>query len=76
MNEYVGCKRERNKKERWIRFTQPVLLQSYTDEFSIPADVAPKIPRSDPGAMQERRRSQSEDTGDEQVVAYDAMVET
>jgi hypothetical protein len=44
MNEYVGCKIERDWKEKWIRFTQPVLLQSYTDEFSIPADVSPTIP--------------------------------
>jgi hypothetical protein len=31
MEEYVGCKLECNLEERWIKFTQPVLLQSYTD---------------------------------------------
>jgi hypothetical protein len=47
MNEYVGCKLDRNIEEGWIRFTQPVLLQSYTDEFNIPADVVPSIPAED-----------------------------
>ena len=47
MDKYVGCKLERNKEQQWIRFTQPVLLQSYTDEFSIPADVEPTIPAED-----------------------------
>jgi hypothetical protein len=44
MNEYVSCKLERNKEERWIKFTQPVLLQSYTDEFNLPQDHAPTTP--------------------------------
>lgn len=35
-NKYVGCKLERNWKEGWIRITQPVLLQSYKDEFDLP----------------------------------------
>jgi hypothetical protein len=33
LTEYVGCKVERTKD--YVRFTQPVLLQSYVDEFSI-----------------------------------------
>jgi hypothetical protein len=44
MDEYVGCKLERNHEERWIRFTQPVLLQSYDDEFDLgdgPAATTP-----------------------------------
>ena len=35
VKEYVGCKIEHNKKENYIKFTQPVLLQSYLDEFEI-----------------------------------------
>ena len=32
--EYVGCKMERNDKT--MKSTQPVLLQSYRDEFELP----------------------------------------
>jgi hypothetical protein len=35
-DEYVGCRLERNVKERWIKFTQPVQLQSFVDEFYLP----------------------------------------
>eukprot|EP00957_Ditylum_brightwellii_P008239 623296-Ditylum_brightwellii.AAC.1 len=35
MDEYVGCKVERDLEARTIRLTQPVLLQSYTDEFQL-----------------------------------------
>jgi hypothetical protein len=33
LTEYVGCKVELTQD--YVRFTQPVLLQSYVDEFSI-----------------------------------------
>ena len=33
LKEYVGCKIERNEDS--IRFTQPVLIQSFTDEFEV-----------------------------------------
>ena len=36
MKEYIGCKVERNRDEGWLKFTQPVLLQSYQDEFKLP----------------------------------------
>ena len=35
LNEYVGCKIEQD--ENSIRFTQPVLLQSFEDEFKCKA---------------------------------------
>ena len=35
MTEYVGCKIDVNKEERTMKITQPVLLQSFTDEFGI-----------------------------------------
>ena len=34
--EYVGCKIDYNQDEGELRFTQPVLLQSYVDEFKLP----------------------------------------
>ena len=36
LKEYVGCKVDYNRKEGWIKLTQPVLMQSYTDEFKLP----------------------------------------
>jgi hypothetical protein len=33
LNEYVGCKIDRD--EDYIKFTQPVLIQSYEDEFEL-----------------------------------------
>ncbi len=34
INEYVGCKIERTKN--LLKFTQPVLMQSYHDKFDLP----------------------------------------
>jgi hypothetical protein len=44
IDKYVGCKLERNWKERWLRFKQPVLLQSYNDEFDLGDKSAPSTP--------------------------------
>ena len=49
MDEYVGCKVEYNRRERWIKLTQPVLLQSFKDEFELPESV-PSTP-AEPGQM-------------------------
>ena len=34
--EYVGCKVDINKEVGTVKFMQPVLLQSYKDEFNLP----------------------------------------
>ena len=47
LQEYVGCKVEYNREERWIRLTQPVLVQSFKDEYDLPdaeTPVTPAIP--------------------------------
>jgi hypothetical protein len=36
VKEYVGVKLTRDKRERLIKFTQPVLLKSFQDEFELP----------------------------------------
>ena len=36
VKEYLGCKIDRNWKDKQVRLTQPVLLQSYEDEFELP----------------------------------------
>jgi hypothetical protein len=35
MDEHVRCKLMCNLREGWLRFTQPVLLQSFEDEFEL-----------------------------------------
>jgi hypothetical protein len=44
MDEHIGCKLVRNFQERWIKFLQPVLLQSFTDEFDLPQEKPPNMP--------------------------------
>lgn len=36
LEEYAGCKIDINREERKLKFTQPVLIQSFTDEFNLP----------------------------------------
>jgi hypothetical protein len=44
VDEYVGCKVERNYEENSIKLTQPVMLQSFVDEFDLPNGPAPDTP--------------------------------
>jgi hypothetical protein len=41
-DEYVGCRVTRNEKS--IKLTQPVLLQSYEDEFDLTQIRLPRMP--------------------------------
>ena len=36
VKEYLGCKVERNQERGEVRLTQPVILQSFVDEFNLP----------------------------------------
>jgi hypothetical protein len=49
LKEYVGCKIEHNQTEGWLRMTQPVLLQSFIDEFDLPDGKTPVTP-AEPGS--------------------------
>jgi hypothetical protein len=45
ITEFVGCKIEYDKVEKTLRVTQPVLLQSFDDEFdNNTGDESPKTP--------------------------------
>ena len=44
LKEYVGCKVDINRDERSITLTQPVLLQSFEDEFDLPEGAFPRTP--------------------------------
>ena len=35
LKEYVGCKLDWHKGKNWLKFTQPVLIQSFLDEFDL-----------------------------------------
>jgi hypothetical protein len=44
MDEYVGCKVERDYKERSMKMTQPVMLQSFANKFELPDGPTPNTP--------------------------------
>ena len=44
INEYIGCKVDYKPDEHMMKLTQPVLLQSFTDEFEIDSVQAYKQP--------------------------------
>ena len=50
LNEYVGCKIERTEDS--FKLTQPVLLQSYQDEFKIPNSETPRTPAAPKEVLQ------------------------
>jgi hypothetical protein len=52
LKEYVGCKVDYNREEGWIKLTQPVLMQSYTDEFDLPEGETPRTPATPGGVLQ------------------------
>jgi hypothetical protein len=37
--EYIGCKVKHNGDGRWIKLTQPVIIQSFTDDFDLQDDA-------------------------------------
>jgi hypothetical protein len=49
LRKYVGCKIERSMNERWMKLTQPVMIQSFMEEFDLP-DVTPFLPAT-PGEV-------------------------
>jgi len=44
LKEYIGCKVDINKEEGSIKLTQPVMLQSFKDEFDLVDGYKPNIP--------------------------------
>ena len=63
LTEYVGCKIYRDKKKRTLRFTQPVLIQSFEDQFDlekknpvIPAEAGTTLVKADTKDKVENKR--------------------
>jgi len=48
MNEYVGCKLSKNNNK--LKLTQPVLLQSFKDEFDL-GNKMPAMTPAEPGQI-------------------------
>ena len=46
IQEYVGCKVHFDRANRTIKLTQPVLIQSFQDEFELPQKTftSPAVP--------------------------------
>jgi hypothetical protein len=52
IKEFVGCKIDINRALKTLKLTQPVLLQSFTDEFKINEDQQPSNPGIPTKALQ------------------------
>ena len=64
LTEYVGCKLDCNSETRTIKFTQPVQIRSFSDEFELPSS-AYKTP-AEPGKVLEPCEDGQEVSVDEQ----------
>ena len=50
VDEYVGCKIVRNYHEKYFKFTQPVMIQSFKDEYDTKETKTPATP-AEPGSV-------------------------
>jgi Reverse transcriptase (RNA-dependent DNA polymerase) len=46
LKEYVGCKIERNKENQSLKISQPVIIQSFEDEYGVKPDFKLETPAS------------------------------
>ena len=46
LKEYVGCKIERDKERKSLKISQPVIIQSFEDEFGVKPDLKLETPAS------------------------------
>ena len=59
MDEHLGCWLECNFEKRMLKFTQPVLLQSFNDEFDLPDEVDPVTPAEAGQVLRKARPEES-----------------
>jgi len=50
--EYVGCKIHYDKEEGWMKLTQPVLIQSFEDEFDMSKVTGKCLTPAEPNTVQ------------------------
>lgn len=58
LEEYLGCKIEYNREDGSMKITQPVLLQSFKDEFDLPEGPVPRTPAAPGSILTKTRRIQ------------------
>jgi Reverse transcriptase (RNA-dependent DNA polymerase) len=73
LKEYVGCKLDWSKEEGWIKLTQPVLMQSYIDEFELPEGETPRT-LAMPGSVLQKG-NEEDHVSNEQQSTYRSGVE-
>jgi hypothetical protein len=61
LKECVGCKIDRDMKEGSVKLTQPVLMQSHTDEFELPSGETPNTPATPGSVLHEGKREEAVD---------------
>ena len=69
LKEYIGCKIDRDVKNQSIKFTQPVMLQSFEDEFELPEGDPPELPAT-AGDVLKRAEDVSENIGPTEQSTY------
>jgi hypothetical protein len=80
LNEYVGCKIDIDEDS--VKFTQPVLIQSYEDEFELnktrqvftPAEQGKVLMKCDQGTEVGGQRTKKLSKQGKQTPKHDAMV--
>jgi hypothetical protein len=63
LEEYVGCKVNYDKDKGRMKFTQPVMIQSFNNEFKLPSET-PVIPAT-AGDLQKQEDGQPLSKGDQ-----------
>ena len=66
LTEFVGCKLDRTT-DGGLRLTQPVLLQSYVDEFDLPDGPVPVTPAEPGSVLMKARANEAVDTKTQSV---------
>jgi hypothetical protein len=60
LNEYIGCKIERNYADPSMRLTQPVMIRSFQDEIDMTDLGRPMFPGAIPGSALTKTNTEGE----------------
>jgi hypothetical protein len=63
LKEYIGCKVDINMTKQWMKLTQLVLLQSFTDKFEQHEGECPKTPAIPCDVLQSEKGKSGHDFG-------------
>jgi hypothetical protein len=68
VREFVGCKIDIDAGKHLMRITQPVLVQSFQDEFTLAGDETPKTP----GVLHNLERNHQSKVNDEPTTGQES----